>query len=214
MNNTNILTLHGITFGYGAARIFDKYSLDVNTGEMIVVNGPSGCGKSTLLRLLVKLERPESGVMKYRGTPYSDIPARTLRRDIALLQQLPVMVTGSVRDNLLLGFRYRSDMTPPTDEALNAHLVRARLDDVPLDASAAALSVGQRQRIALIRLAVLSPAVLLLDEPTASLDPSSAGIIDEWVAELHAGGTTVILVTHREADSLPAGRRIILGARP
>jgi putative ABC transport system ATP-binding protein len=204
---TGVITAESVFFSYGAAPILRNISFVMEKGDFILLRGESGCGKSTLLRLLAKLEVPTGGRLLLQGSEYSSLSSRTLRRRVAYLQQLPVMIAGSVRDNLFLSFRFAEQgLAPPSDSALRASLERARLGGLNLDAPAADLSVGQRQRLALIRLLLMNPEVLLLDEPTAALDGDSAAIIHAWLRELHADeGRTILLVTHvPENDSFPS----------
>ena len=122
---------------------------------------------------------------------------------MGLLQQTPVLLSGSVRDNLLLSFRYTaSDGLPrPDDRSLDGELERFLLD-VDLDDDAGPLSVGQKQRLALIRTLLAKPDLLLCDEPTSALDPESRGIVQDRLERFCSEeGKTAILVTHNESPS-------------
>ena len=197
-----MITVQNLSFAYTLQPILKDVSFRVEKSDFVVIRGESGFGKSTLLRLLAKLEVPQSGVIFFHEKPYADIPSATLRRRVAFLHQRPVIVTGSIRENLLLGFRFQTT-APPADEVLSSHLRRARLEALSLDASALELSIGQQQRLALLRLLLLKPEVLLLDEPTASLDALSAQVIMEWLASLNRDdGATIILVSHGDTDSV------------
>ncbi len=207
----SLITISDLTFGYGSAPVIAQCSASLPEGGRLLVQGPSGSGKSTLLRLLVKLEHPWKGSIALRGTPYDTLPTTVLRRHVALLQQLPVMIDGSIRDNLLPGFRFRTDQ-PPDDAQLVTLLARAGLRDLDLRASAQGLSVGQKQRIALMRLLLLNPAVLLLDEPAASLDAASADIINSWIDEVNAAGTAVVLVSHHDESARADWPTLIMGS--
>jgi putative ABC transport system ATP-binding protein len=204
-----LIGLRDVAFGYGGDDVLRGVTAEVRRGDFIVVRGPSGGGKSTLLRLLARLEVPRSGALFCDGAPYDDIPATVLRRRIAYLQQLPVILPGSVRENLLLSCRFAQPPTPtPGDVELRAQLERARLGSVDLEAPAEALSVGQKQRLAFIRLLLMRPEAMLLDEPVASLDLESAAILHAWMAELHArSDVTLLLVSHAQTDDLPPGAR-------
>lgn len=197
--------LRQVTFAYpGGRTVLRDVNLRIAPGEFVLLRGPSGGGKSTLLRLLNGLEAPSSGEVLFRGGPLAgrDVPA--LRRRAVYLQQVPVMLDASVRDNLRLPFRFRSagGAAPPADAVLEGHLRRFLLDGVSLEDGALRLSVGQKQRLALVRALLLRPEALLLDEPTASLDPESRAVVDERVEELNAEeGTTIVMATH--TDHLP-----------
>jgi putative ABC transport system ATP-binding protein len=209
--NTALLSIRNIRFAYGATEVLRGISLEIGRGEFVLLRGESGCGKSTLLRLLARLEVPQAGSLLLDSTPYAELPSVVLRRRVALLQQLPVMIEGSIRDNLLLSLRYARDpVARVSDAELQALLDRARLAGMDLDADADALSVGQKQRIALLRLLLMRPEALLLDEPTSALDSESAALILEMIRDLHAReGTTVLLVSHIEVDPLPADARCL-----
>lgn len=202
-----ILSIRDLTFGYPQRdKVFKRASADIQSGEFIVLEGPSGAGKSTLLRLLCRLEEPLAGTILFNGTPIDSIHPVRLRRSICYLQQTPTLVEGSVRDNLLLPFTLHgnADLKPPADERLTALLHEFLLDTIHLENPASALSVGQKQRLCVIRALLLSPHVMLLDEPTSSLDKESAAIVMQAAHSLNNQGVTILLVTHAmEAHTIP-----------
>lgn len=169
-------------------------ALDILEGEILALVGPSGAGKSTLLRLLNFLEAPTSGQIMYRGADVSagDIPL-ALRREITTVFQRPVLLNANVRDNVAFGLRLRGASVNGT---VNEMLARVGLQELA-HASARKLSGGEMQRVALARALAVAPRVLLLDEPTANLDPYNVGLIEEIVrAHNRERHTTVVLVTH------------------
>jgi len=179
--------------------------LDVESGDFVLLKGPSGGGKSTLLRILARLERPTGGSLEYMGAPAGAVSPERYRREVCLIQQTPQVVAASVRENLLLPFTFRAnqDMARPDDAALRRELDGLLLSGVSLDAGAKTLSVGQRQRLCLVRAMLLSPRVLLLDEPTSALDPESRGLVEAEAERLCSEkGITVIWVSHN--DYVPA----------
>lgn len=201
MNGPPILSLSGLRFAYGDRAVFDGLDLEVAQGAMVLLKGPSGAGKSTLLRLVNRLEEPDGGAIRFLGRPLDAFPPPLLRREACLLQQTPVLAPGSVRDNLLLPFTFRTnaDLTRPDDAALRTLLGRLLLSDVDLAAPARALSVGQRQRLCLIRAVLVGPKLLLLDEPTSALDPRSKALVEEMVEAMNLElGLTVIMAGHRD----------------
>jgi putative ABC transport system ATP-binding protein len=173
-------------------------NLAVRPGDFVMLTGPSGAGKSTLLRLAVRLEEADAGVVRCGGRPVADIPPAELRRTLGFVQQTPTVGAGTVRDNLLLPFTFAANkgLTPPDGAELAGWLARFRLAGVGLDATAAALSVGQRQRVCIIRTMLLRPAALLMDEPTSALDPESSAVVEALTEELNEDGVTVLMVTH------------------
>ncbi|MBR9975430.1 MAG: ATP-binding cassette domain-containing protein, partial [Bacteroidetes bacterium] len=196
-----MLHVDSLTFAYNSAPVLRGLSLRVERGETVVIRGASGCGKSTLLRLLARLEATPAGAVRLGGAEITGIPATAYRRRVAYLQQLPVMATGSVRDNLLLPYRYGDDV-PPNDETLRERLDAVDLGDVALGVSSSELSIGQQQRVALLRLRAMSPELLLLDEPTASLDDTSARRLLEAATTADGGegasAPALIIVAHQE----------------
>ncbi|WP_353118565.1 ATP-binding cassette domain-containing protein [Nitratidesulfovibrio sp.] len=173
-------------------------NLAVHPGDFVMLTGPSGAGKSTLLRLAVRLEEADAGVVRCGGRPVADIPPAELRRALGFVQQTPTVGAGTVRDNLLLPFTFAANkgLTPPDDAELAGWLARFRLAGVGLDAVAASLSVGQRQRVCIIRTMLLRPAALLMDEPTSALDQESSAVVEALTEELNEDGVTVLMVTH------------------
>lgn len=181
-------------------------SLQITQGDSVLIHGASGCGKSTLLRVLARLEASQSGSITLDGVDITSVAAPEYRRRVAYLQQLPVMLEGSVRDNLLLAYRFSND-APASDDALREQLAEVELRDISLDKSAAELSVGQQQRLALLRLLAMRPEVLLLDEPTASLDAvSAAQLLREITRQLDAHRLSMLIVSHQELEF--DGRRL------
>jgi tungstate transport system ATP-binding protein len=174
--------------------VVDLEHLDVQRGEVLALVGPSGTGKSTLLRLLNFLEPPTSGTIVYDGRTYQDhrVPV-TIRRQITTVFQRPVLIRGSVHRNVAYGLRLRGRRD---DRRVAQMLTQVGLDDLAR-AQAQRLSGGEMQRVALARALVVEPAVLLLDEPTANLDPYNVALIEEIVQRQNRqSGTTVVLVTH------------------
>jgi putative ABC transport system ATP-binding protein len=200
------LALERVSFAYpdGPAILKDA-DLVLETGGYHLLRGPSGAGKSTVLRLLCRLEEAQDGTISFKGSSIRDIPPAELRRSVAYVQQLPTLLPGTVRENLLMpfGFKANAPLTPPSDEDMAGRLSDFLLSGVTLDSRADKLSVGQAQRVCLIRSLLLSPEVVLLDEPTASLDAHSAGVVLDRARELCESGVTVVMISHSE--TVPEG---------
>jgi len=196
------LALNRVSFAYpDGPAILQEASLELTPGGYHLLRGPSGAGKSTLLRLLCRLEEAQAGTITFKETPINDIPPAELRRCVAYVQQLPSLLPGTVRDNLLLPFSFKANarLTPPSDGEMAAQLSGFLLDGVTLDSKADKLSVGQAQRVCLTRSLLLSPQVVLLDEPTASLDAHSARVVLDRTRRLTESGVTVVMISHSEA---------------
>ena len=175
-------------------------SLHVTDGELVAVVGPSGSGKSTLLNVIGTLDRPSSGRMLVEGhdvTSMSDASLAGLRaaRLGFVFQQFHLLEGADAVDNVASGLVYRgrprAERRRRAVEALQKVGLAHRLHHRPPQ-----MSGGERQRVAIARAIVGEPAFVLADEPTGNLDSASAGAIVELLLELHAGGSTIIVVTH------------------
>jgi len=176
-------------------------SLQIPSGSTALL-GPSGSGKSTLLRLLNRLADPDAGVVRFHGTDVRELDPLDLRRRVGLVPQLPAPGPGTVADNVQFGPRLEGrevDPEPP---------VRlAGLDASFLDRDASRLSVGEQQRVMLARALALEPEVLLLDEPTASLDAAATGAVEDALQGLR--GVSLVLVTHDRGQAERLAERTI-----
>ena len=181
---------------YDQKRVLGIERLDVAQGEVLALVGPSGAGKSTLLRLLNFIESPDAGEVWFHNRvhrPGQPMPLE-LRRRVTTVFQRPVLLRRSVWANVAYGLRLRGERD-------SAERIGAALEQVGLTAlahqRARTLSGGEMQRVALARAMVLRPEVLLLDEPTANLDPYNVGLIERIALDLNRErGTTIVLVTH------------------
>jgi tungstate transport system ATP-binding protein len=189
-----IFSLRNLKKTYAGRRVLDIAELDILTGEVIALVGPSGAGKSTLLRLLNFLEPADSGRLDYAGRPAGpEMPLKT-RREVITVFQRPALLNASVEENAAYGLRLRG--LHGEQPALEELLRRLGLEALRR-ANARSLSGGEMQRVALARALVVHPRVLLLDEPTANLDPYNVGLIEEVVREANrTAKTTIVLVTH------------------
>lgn len=197
----------GLLRRYGDRLVVDVQRVGVRPGESLAVLGPNGAGKSTLFRLLALLERPDGGEVRLlgRAARHGD---STARRSMAAVFQRPVVFQGKVWKNVALGLQLRR---------LPRSQVQSRVSDVldllglsPLaKADARSLSGGELQRVALARALVLRPEVLLLDEPTSSLDPSlRARFRADLGAAVRGLGSAMILITHDQSEALALSDRV------
>ena len=179
-----------LTVRRGDRAVLTGVSFDAPRGEVLALVGASGSGKSTLLRCLNRLAEPASGTIGLDGEDIRAVAPQVLRRRVALVAQAPVMLPGTVADNLAYGLERLSD------DARDAALAAAGLDPSFLPRTARALSGGERARVALARALTRDPDAILLDEPTAALDPETAKVIAETVAALASRDLAVIVATH------------------
>jgi len=198
-----LLELRDLSFGYdkGGPPVFEHLSLEVRSGELLVIKGASGSGKSTLLRLICRLNTPRSGSILFKGENTSGMKPSSLRSMVTYVPQIPQMIDGSIRDNLLLPFTFVQGQrkTAPDDQTLERMLEAFYLNGVTLAQSANKLSVGQKQRLSIMRAILTEPDVLLLDEPTSALDAESAAMVFSIIERLNTEeGKTVLIVTHSD----------------
>jgi putative ABC transport system ATP-binding protein len=207
------LELEDVTFAYPhKPALLEDVSLGFSAGSYTCLRGPSGCGKSTLLRLLCRLLEPSRGQIIFKKQPLAAIDPSNLRRQVVYLHQTPIVLDASVSDNLLLpfGFKINQDLTPPDTKVLSARLEEFLLHGVSLETPAVKLSVGQKQRLCLLRGMLVGPAVLLLDEPTAALDKESARVVLDVLQRLNREQeTTIILVAHGDEVLAQPGVKIL-----
>lgn len=213
--DTPVYQLERVRKVYDDRCVLDIPALAIQKGEILGLVGPSGAGKSTLLRLLGFLEGPSAGRLAFVGEwlPRPEAVALEVRRRVAMVFQRPAVLSQSVFANVAYGLRVRGrrDVRPR---------VEAVLDQMGLLAFAGrpvqTLSGGELQRVALARALVLEPEVLLLDEPTANLDPAHVALIETAIADANrALGTTIVLVTHNvfQARRLAARVGLLVGGR-
>ncbi len=206
----NLYQLRDVQHRYGERTILDLPALDIQRGEILGIVGPSGSGKSTLLRLLQFLEAPTSGSITFDGvTLDGKVPLDVRRRVVTVFQQ-PALLDRSVFDNVGYGLNLRRLRHAP--DIILAALERVGLRNYAR-VRAKTLSGGEAQRVALARALVLNPAAMLLDEPTANLDPYNVGLIEEIIRG--RGSTTVVLVTHNifQAKRLADRVGLLLGGK-
>jgi tungstate transport system ATP-binding protein len=200
--------LEGVTREYGGRAVLRVERLGVPVGRTLCLVGPTGSGKSTLLRLLAGLEPPTSGGLWLGGHRLDgrEVPPSVLRR-VTLVFQRPQPLAGTVLDNASYGLRLRGlrDAGAKASEALGL-LGLAGLAGRP----ARTLSGGEIQLLALARALALRTEVLLLDEPTAHLDPARVALAEEAVRRAGGAGTTVVLATHNLFQARRLADRVAL----
>ena len=194
--NQPLYSLQKVTKAYNGRTVLDIDELQIQPGEVLGLVGPSGAGKSTLLRLLNFLERPTSGRLTFHDQTLqngTEMPLE-MRRRVTTVFQRPMLLNRTVWENVAFGLQLRGQRD--TRELIQATLEQVGLAELA-GQRARTLSGGEAQRVVLARAMVLKPEVLLLDEPTANLDPYNVGQIEEIARQLNQQqGVTLVLVTH------------------
>ncbi len=204
-----------VHFTWDASRgaVLDGLSFRVPAGETVVLVGPSGAGKSTVIELLLGFVRPDSGRITLNGADASTIVPAAMARMTAWIGQRPVLFAGSIRDNIRFGREGASDRDiEDAARAAGIQQFAAGLPnglDTPIGEGGYGLSGGQAQRIAIARAFVRNAPLLLLDEPTAHLDPATEADVLDSLRRL-ALGRTVILASHSAAAHAFGGRLLEL----
>jgi putative ABC transport system ATP-binding protein len=180
-------------------QILDIEHLVLAACRISAIVGPSGGGKTTLLRCLNRMTTPDEGEIRFQGQPLESIEAVTLRRRVVMLAQMPVIFPGNVEENLRIGCRF-AEKPLPDPEAMRTMLSRVGLDK-DLGDEASRLSGGEKQRLSLARVMLMDPEVLLLDEPSASLDGETEAQVFTLITDYcRERCKTLVMVTHSEAE--------------
>ena len=206
-----LLGVKGLRKRYGERLLFDIGCMEVATHSAYVLTGINGAGKSTLLRVLGGLERAEVDSMRFEGQEVNPHPyPKAMREAIVYVHQHPVMFSTSVAHNIGYGLHVRG--LPKAQAAARVEEAMAWAGVAHLgNADPARLSGGERQRVALARARVLSPKLLLLDEPTANLDGQAREQVIELIPTVvEAGGSVVIACHDRDLIGLPGVHRLKL----
>jgi len=193
--------------------ILDDVSFGIREGEIFTIIGPSGSGKTSLLRLLNRLDEPTSGEVFFKGKPVCEYSPHLLRRFIAIAFQHPKLFGPKILDDLMYPFII--DPKPPGNDEIRSRgvdlLARVGLHTDFIDRDVDRLSGGETMRVAMARALMRRPEVLLLDEPTAGLDPEAAqALLDTVLALNRDSGLTIVVVTHRFAYAKRIGQRTML----
>jgi putative ABC transport system ATP-binding protein len=186
-----LFELREVSLARGGRPVLDSVSAEIPAGATAIV-GPSGSGKSTLLRLLDRLADPDAGAISYRGRLLAEYDPLRLRRQVALVPQLPSLLEGTLESNL----RYAAGLAGRQLDSARC-LRLAGLDPGFAERDVAELSVGEQQRGMLARALAQEPRVLLLDEPTSALDHAARDAIEAALAELRRElEISIVLVSH------------------
>ncbi|KAG9237017.1 ABC transporter-like protein [Amylocarpus encephaloides] len=197
-----------------AVNIFEGLDFEIPSGTNVAIVGPSGGGKSTIGSLLLRFYNPNEGTISINGQDISTLNGKSLRRRIGMVGQEPVLMSGSIAENIAYGKPHasRSEITAAARKA-NCQFISDFPDglDTSVGARGAQLSGGQKQRIAIARALLKNPDILILDEATSALDAESETLVNSALAALLKGQNTTISIAHRLSTIKRSDRIIVLG---
>ena len=190
---------------FGNRKVLDDVTLQIQEGEILALLGPNGSGKTTLLKILSFLEKPTGGEIKFQGEILTGENAERMRLQSAMVFQRTLLFSTTVYNNVAYGLKMRKMPRNIIEEEVKKALKLVKLEGFETR-SAKRLSGGEQQRVALARALVLKTKLLLMDEPTANLDPKNASILEELIATVNRElKTTIVMATHNmfQAKTLP-----------
>ncbi len=196
--------------------LWSGVSFVLRGGDRVVLEGQSGSGKSTLLRCIVALEDPAGGAVRWRGETVGEHNIRRFRNRVLYVHQSPVPIADRVGDNLAFPRQIQREFDGDADVAMSEEEQRELLDRFGLEGIDRSrrfdeLSVGEQQRVALVRCFTIRPEVLLLDEPTASLDDKNAAHVEDYVNEYlgQEQQRAVVWISHDREQRQRLGGRVL-----
>ena len=207
-----LVKLADVSKRYAGAQALHSTNLSIERGKTTLLIGPSGCGKSTLLRLMVGLIAPDSGTIAFNDLTITPTNIDRLRRRIGyVIQEGGLFPHLTARANVLLMARYLGKSQEEMQSRLMELCELTRFSDTLLSRYPVELSGGQRQRVSLMRALMLSPELLLLDEPLGALDPLVRASLQKDLKEIFARlQQTVLFVTHDLGEAIYFGDEIVL----
>jgi molybdopterin-binding protein len=212
---TALAEFRNLTQSFGSKIVLDNVTLQIQEGEILALLGPNGSGKTTLLKVLAFLLRPKSGEIRFEGEIVTDKNSERMRLQSSLVFQRTVLFSTSVFNNVAYGLKTRKIPKSVINEEVRKALKLVKLEGFD-KRSVKKLSGGEQQRVALARALVLKNRLLLLDEPTANLDPKNTSIIEDIILTVNRElKTTIVIATHNmfEAKTLPQRVALINNGR-
>ena len=197
---SHVFELNNIYFAYPEGEnVLENINFKVRQNEILIIKGASGIGKSSFLKLFNRFNDLTRGTLFFRGRNLNEYNVEEIRSAIMYLPQLPHLIDGTVEENLIFPYQFHAHGNKRFNKTRAAELFDYFHLKFSIDYDALRLSIGERQRLALIRAILLEPEVLLLDEPGSSLDEVNRRNLENQVALLtESSGITVIMATHGE----------------
>ncbi|MCW4031542.1 MAG: ABC transporter ATP-binding protein [Candidatus Bathyarchaeota archaeon] len=202
---TTVAELENVTKAYGNKIVVDAVNLQIREGEILALLGPNGSGKTTILKILAFIENPTVGEVKFQGKTVNFKNTEKERLESTLVFQKTTLFGTSVYNNIAYGLKIRKVPKETRDIEVKKALEMVKLEGFE-KRNARKLSGGEQQRVAIARALVLKTKLLLLDEPTANLDPKNAGILEEVIDTVNRENkTAIVMATHNmfQAKKLP-----------
>ena len=210
-----LIELKGVTKSYGEVTALDDVSLEIREKEIYTVLGPNGSGKTTMLRIMASIDKPTSGDVFLGGEKIDDNNRSQARRRSTMVFQKTALFNTTVYKNIAYGLKLRGCSKKETEEKVREALSLVKLRGYE-KRPAKKLSGGEQQRVSLARTLVLNTELLLLDEPTANLDPKNVSVIEETISRVNREyDTTIVMATHNmfQAETLTNRVALLLGGK-
>jgi osmoprotectant transport system ATP-binding protein len=207
-----VIAVHDVTKHFDGTNAVTDFSLTIEAGEFCLLVGPSGCGKSTLLRMINAMISPDTGRIEINGRDISQVPAVELRRGIGyVIQSVGLFPHWTIAENILAVPRLLNWPKAKRQVRLEEIIALLGIDARLLARYPRHLSGGQQQRIGVARALAADPAIILMDEPFAALDPLSRTNLQEEMRRVHAqSGKTIVFVTHDMDEALHLASKIVV----
>ena len=202
-NSKSLLRVQELQVDIAGKPLVENLGFEIMPTEIVAITGKSGCGKTSLLRVLATLTSPAKGQIFFKNQTPDQIGFTAYRRKVCLVPQKPTLFDLTVEENFKLAFSYHAsiDQKYSADQAANL-MNKLHISPDKLSQNARSLSVGQQQRVCLIRSALINPELMLLDEPTSSLDPESVEVVENWLSEVAQNQRTAFLVVTHSLSQL------------
>lgn len=198
----NLLLVDNISFSYSDGHtVLKDVTLEIGKNELVIIQGKSGAGKSTFLKLFNRFNDSTKGRILFHNREIKEYSIEDIRRSIIYLPQLPLMIEDTIEENLRFPFSFHAHKDKKYNPLKAKEWFEYFQMGMPLNHNALKLSIGQKQRIALIRAMLLEPEVLLLDEPGSALDSGNKRLIEQKIESMvESSRVTVVMATHSEVS--------------